>query len=272
MALARCNRTLHTGSLSFWVNSPPLSHIHTKPPRLKRSSALLVVLVGLLLFSLGACSAGTSPTNVGPQATAPATQLPVTTPTLLPAGIVLYQADWSHGLSGWPETQGWKVVQGLLESDASSSSTFTIPYQPQVSNYAIEIRLQIVQLLSQIGGSSFAIFATKAPGKDGYEAGVNNILGTAPHPMAAHPAIQVLLDPFGDAAPGSGMPSAYYPRPGWHTYRVEVRGNEAGLLVDGVQVGDNAISERTKVLSNGPLGLSCHQIILSVSSVRILSL
>ena len=263
MTLTKRNRTLHTGSLSY---------IPAKPPRLKRSSALLVFLVGLLLFLLGSCSSGTSPTNVGPQATAPATKLPVTTPTLLPAGIVLYQADWSHGLSGWPETQGWKVMQGFLESDASSSSTFTIPYQPQVSNYAIEIRLQIVQLLSQIGGSSFYIFAKKAPGKDGYEAGVNNIVGTAPHPMAAHPAIQVLLEPYGDAVSGSGMPEGFYPPSGWHTYSVEVRGNEAGLLLDGIQVGDTATSEQTKVLSNGPLGLSCQQIILSVSSVRILSL
>ena len=202
MTLARRNRTLHTGSLS---------HMPTKPPHLKRSSGLLVFLAGLLLFLFEACSAASSPTNVGPQATAPVTKLPVTTPTLLPAGIVLYQADWSHGLSGWPETQGWKVVQGLLESDTSSSPTFTIPYQPQVSNYAIEIRLQIVQPLSQIGGSAFYIFAKKAPGKDGYEAGVNNIFGTAPHPMAAHPASQVLLEPYGDAEPGSGMPEGFYP-------------------------------------------------------------
>jgi hypothetical protein len=255
------------------MKSSPLSPIPTETPRLKRGSVLLMLLVGLLLFSLGACSAGTSPTNVGPQATVPATQLPAPTPTSLPAGIVLYQADWSHGLSGWPETQGWKVMQGLLENDASSpSSTLTIPYRPPVSNYAIEIRLQMVQLLSQIGGSSFAIFAMKAPGKDGYEAGVNNILGTAPHPMAAHPASQVLLDPSGDTVPGSGMPLAYYPRSGWHTYRVEVRGNGARLLVDGIQVGDSAMSEQAKVLSNGPLGLSCQEIILSVSSVRILSL
>ncbi len=89
--------------------------------------------------------------------------------------------------------------------------------------------------------------------------------------MAAHPASQVALDPSDDMAPGSGLPIAYYPRSGWHTYRVEVRGNEARLLVDGIQVGDSVRSEHAKVLSNGPLGLSCQQIILSVSSVRILT-
>src|SRR5579863_5209456 len=170
---------------------------------------LFVLLVGTLLFSLGACSAGTAPTNVGPQATVPVTQPSGPTPTPLPAGIVLYQANWSHGISGWPETQGWKVVQGLLENDSSSpSAAFAIPYRPLVSDYAIEIRLQIVHLLSQRGGASFAIFATKAPGKDGYQAGVNTILGSAPHPMAAHPASQILLDPYQDTAPGSGLPDA----------------------------------------------------------------
>ena len=225
---------------SFHTLDVHSQYSHAKPRSMKLLSVTLVFLVGLLLFSLGACSAGTSPTNVGPQATAPATQLPVTTPTLLPAGIVLYQADWSHGLSGWPETQGWKVVQGLLESDASSSSTFTIPYQPQGSNYAIEIRMEIVRLLSQIGASSFDIFAIKAPGRAGYQA-------------------------------GNGLPNAFYPRSGWQTYRVEVRGNEAIFLVDGTQIS-SATSQQTSTLSNGPLGLSSQMIVLRVSSVRILAL
>lgn len=256
---------------SFHTLDVHSQYSHAKPRSMKLLSVTLVFLVGLLLFSLGACSAGTSPTNVGPQATAPATQLPVTTPTLLPAGIVLYQADWSHGLSGWPETQGWRVVQGLLESDASSSSTFTIPYQPQVSNYAIEIRMEIVRLLSQIGASSFDIFAIKAPGKAGYQAGVSNILGSVPHPMAAHPQAQVILDPFEYSAGGNGLPNAFYPRSGWQTYRVEVRGNEAIFLVDDAQVS-SASSQQTDTLSNGPLGLSSQMIVLRVSSVRILAL
>jgi len=264
MTIARRDHALRT----LFIRTP-LSHI--EPPRLQQSPVLLMFLVGFLFFSLGACAAGTSSTTVPPHATVPATRHPSPTPTPLPAGIVLYQADWSHGLVGWQETQGWKVVQGQLETDSSGSATLTIPYRPPVSNYAIEIRLRIVQLLSQIGGSSFAIFATKAPGKDGYEAGVNTILGTAPHPMAAHPASLVSLDPSDDTAPGSGLPIAYYPRSGWHIYRVEVRGNEARLLVDGIQVGNSVRSERAKVLSNGPLGLSSELLVLRVSSIRILT-
>ena len=264
MTIARRDHALHPQFIRA-----PLSL--TEPPRLRQSPVLLVCLVGFLLFSLGACAAGTSSTTVAPHATVPATEHPSPTPTPLPAGIVLYQADWSHGLAGWQGTQGWKVVHGQLETDSSDSATLIIPYRPPVSDYAVEIRLQIVRLLSQNGGSSFAIFATKAPGKDGYEAGVNTLLGTAPHPMAAHPASQVSLDPISDVAPGSGLPIAYYPRPGWHIYSVEVRGNEARLLVDGIQVGNSARSEQTKVLSNGPLGLSSELLVLGVSSVRILT-
>ena len=247
----------------------PLSH--TEPPRLLQSPMLLVFLVGFLFFSLGACSAGTSSTTVPPHATVSATRHPSPTPTPLPAGIVLYQADWSHGLAGWQGTQGWKVVQGQLETDASDSATFTIPYRPPVSDYAVEIRLQIVRLLSPNGGPSFTIFATRAPGKDGYQAGASNLLGSVTRPFGSHPQSQVFLDPSDDTAPGSGMPNAYYPGSGWHIYRVEVRGNEVRLLDDGTQIG-YARSTQTRVLSNGPLGLSSELLVLRVSSVRILTL
>jgi len=166
--------------------------------------------------------------------------------------------------------QGWKVAQGQLESDSSGSATFTIPYQPSVSDYAIEIRLEIVRLLSQNGGASFTIFATKSPGKDGYQAGVSNLLGAVPHAMADHPQSQVFLDPSDDTSPGTGLPNAYYPRAGWHTYRVAVQGNEAILLVDGQQIS-SASSQQTDVLSNGPLGVSSQMVVLRVSSVRILT-
>jgi Domain of Unknown Function (DUF1080) len=264
MTITRIDHALHT----LFVHSQPT---HAEPRHLKPLSVPLVFLVGFLLFSLGACSAGTSSTSVPPQTTIPAARHSSPTPTPLQAGTVLYQADWSHGLTGWPGAQGWKVVQGQLESDSSSSATFTIPYHLFVSDYAIEIRLEIVRLLSQNGGSSFTIFATKSPGKDGYQAGVSNLLGSGPHPMAAHPQSQVFLDPYDDTSPGTGLPNAYYPRAGWHTYRVEVQGSEAILLVDGQQIS-SASSQQTGVLSNGPLGLSSQLVVLRVSNVRILTL
>ncbi len=264
MTIARCDHSLH----SLFIHTP-LSH--TEPLRLQQGPVLLGLLVGFLLFSLGACAAGASSPTVPPHATVPATEYPSPTPTPLPAGIVLYQADWSHGLLGWQGTQGWKVVQGQLETDSSSSATFTIPYQLSVSDYAFEIRLQIVRMLSQNGGSSFSIFATKAPGKDGFQAGASNLVGSVTRPFGSHPQAQAYIDPYGDMSPNTGLPVAYYPGSGWRTYRVEVQGNAVRLLVDGVQIG-SASSQQTDVLSNGPLGLSSELVILRVSSVRILTL
>jgi hypothetical protein len=161
MTITRREHALHTLFVHIQLS-------HSEPRLLKPLSAPLVLLVGFLLFSLGACSAGTSSTSVPSRTTIPTARYTSPTPIPIPAGTVLYKADWSHGLAGWPRARGWKVVQGQLESDSSGSATFTIPYQLLVSDYAIEIRLEIVRLLSEIGGSSFTIFATRSPGKDGY--------------------------------------------------------------------------------------------------------
>ena len=229
----------------------------------------LFVIV-LLLFSLGACSAGTSSTTVPPQATVPAARHPSPTPTPLPAGTILYQAHWSHGLAGWPGAHGWKVVQGQLESDSSGSAAFTIPYRLSVSDYAIEVRIQVVRSVPPHGGY-FLISAPKSPGKDGYHAGVLGLKGSAPRPFGDHPQSQVYLDPTNDMSPGSGIPQDHEPGSGWHTYRLEVQGNEASLLEDGVQIG-SASSQQTDVLSNGPIGFRSELVILRMSSLRILTL
>src|SRR5215467_5366285 len=110
MTIARRDHALHM----LFIRTP---RSRTEPPCLQQSLILLVFLVGFLLFSLGACASGTSSTTVSPQSTVPATRYPSPTPTPLPAGSVLYQADWSHGLARWQGTQGWKVVQGQLETE-----------------------------------------------------------------------------------------------------------------------------------------------------------
>jgi hypothetical protein len=229
-----------------------------------------VLLVGLLLVSLGACSTGTPSTTVPSQTVPPSVNHTSPTPTPLPAGTLLYQADWSHGLSGWPGAHGWKVVQGQLESDTSGSATFTIPYQLHVSDYAIEFRLQVVRSLPPYGGD-YEIVAPKLPSKDGYHAGVFDLKAPGLHPFGQHPQSNVYLDPYSNPSQGSGMPQDYEPGTGWHTYRVEVRGNEASLLDDGTQIG-NASSQRTDTLSNGPIEFDCTLVILRVSNLRILTL
>ena len=121
----------------------------------------LFVIV-LLFFSLGACVGGTSPTTVQSQTPVPATRQPSPTATPFPAGTILYQANWSHGLAGWQGTHGWKMVQGQLESNSSGSATFTVPYRLSVSDYAIEVRIQVVRSMPPYSGY-FLISAPKSP-------------------------------------------------------------------------------------------------------------
>ena len=64
---------------------------------------------------------------------------------------------------------------------------------------------------------------------------------------------------------------SYEPGSGWRTYRVEVQGSEASLLVDGMQIG-SASSQQTDALSNGPIRFSSELVILRVSNLRILTL
>ena len=243
---------------------------HTEPPFLKRVSMPLAFLVVFLLFTLGACSAGASSTTVPPQTTITSARQSSPTPTPLPAGTMLYQADWSHGLLGWTGAHGWKVVQGKLESDTSGSASFTIPYRLSVSDYAIEFRLQIVRSMPPYGGY-YEVVAPKLPGKDGYHAGVLDLKAPGQRPFGDHPQSQVYLDPYSDVAQGSGMPQDYEPGSRWHTYRVEVRGNEVSLLDDGTQIGSTS-SQQTDVLSNSPIEFNCALVILRLSDVRILTL
>lgn len=263
MIINRFIRALH----SLVVRSLP-RRIHTS--FLRSITIPAVFLIGILSFSLGACSTATPSNTVPTQLITPSAKQSSPTPTPLPSGTVLYQSDWTHGLVGWPNAQGWKVVQGQLESENIGSATFTIPYQITASNYAIEFRLQVVRTLPPNGGN-YEIIAPKLSDKNGYHAGIFDLKAPGPHPFGQHAQSNVYLDPFSQPSPGNGMPQDYEPGSGWHTYRVEVRGNEVNLLDNGTQIG-SATSQRTDFLSNGPIEFSSSLVILRLSDLRILAL
>ena len=112
------------------------------------------------------------------------------------------------------------------------------------------------------------MYAKPQAGKNGYQAGVSGLKKQGP--FGSHPQSQATIDPYGAQSPG-GLPKDYEPDFGWHTFRVEVLGNEVRLLVDGVQIGDANCSQ-TETLSNGPLGVSSDAIVLRVSSLQITAL
>lgn len=229
--------------------------------------ALLLVC---LMVLLAACSsATTSPSSPKANSSSTSSQ-PAATKTTIAPGTVLYQANWSHGLGGWKGSSGWSVVNGILQGDSADSISITAPYMPTVANYAVEATVQVVSLLQKNGGF-YSIFASQVPGKDGFQAGVADLKGPGPRPNGSNAQLQIFIEPMGDMAPGSFRPNDNNPGYVWHTYRVEVQGNEATLAVDGNRAM-TASSMQTDTLSHGPLGITCGAIVLRVSSFRIIAL
>jgi hypothetical protein len=117
-------------------------HDVTSAPWVKKGQHIGCSLLLLLLFA--ACSTG----NAGPQATgSPAARVsPTPTVPVVPAGTVLFKADWSQGLSAWGNPRGWKIVNGMAQSDSGTENTLTVPYILAVRNYVIECRFQVVKV------------------------------------------------------------------------------------------------------------------------------
>jgi len=65
-------------------------------------------------------------------------------------GTVVYEADWSKGLSGWTNTGGWRSLNGMLINDGSNTdhgewkaSWVPAPFDLSgMTNYAVEVEAQ----------------------------------------------------------------------------------------------------------------------------------
>jgi len=219
----------------------------------------------LLLFA--ACSAG----NTGPQATGshPASVSPTPTVPVVPAGTVLFRADWSHGPGIWGNRHGWKLANGMALSDLSVENALTVPYTLHVRNYVIECRFQVVNVPRT--GGYFIIKAPHLPGQDGYTAGILNLYApgarTSPY---GNPEALIYLDPLDDMQ-ARMAPIDYDPGNNWHTYRVQIKGPAADLFIDGSD-SSTAVSEKDDSLSHGPLQLISSLAVVRISSVTITAL
>ncbi len=217
---------------------------------------LRIFLLGCLTFLLIACG-GTTPT--------PTTKNPTSTATPVPPGQVLFQADWSHGLAGWQATGAWKVANGALQSDAGPALSITIPYQPTTPYYAVEYSIQIISVPRQ--GGYFQLVAAGAPGKDGYQAFINELRPITSKIFSIHPSVSVTIEPVNDMD-SSQQIKDYEPGTQLHTYRVEVRGGSVLFFIDDERTSA-ATSSVTPKLSTGPLELQCSGVVIRISNLRI---
>jgi hypothetical protein len=236
-------------------------YVHWRSPRAVRLARPALVLTAVvLLMALPACA----PTgSVPPKATA--------TATATSAPVVLYQANWSHGLGDWQATPGWTVVDGALQSDTGQDRAITIPYQPATPNYTVEYQIQILNIL--VTGGYYQLAALPQPGRNGYVASINGLraLGS-PFQSGDHPHLQTWIDPMD--AEGLAMIGAnshdFDPGTALRTYRVTVQGPLMQFYVDGLDAS-NADSSATSTLANGPLRFMCGLVSLRISNLRILS-
>ena len=140
---------------------------------------------------------------------------------------MLYEADASGGLDEWDVSGGWQHFQGMLVNDGADSS-IVAPYEPSLSNYAIEAEIQVVNF-----GRSFGLIL-----RDGA------VQATAYGGGAASITVE------GKESQYEGWPQDRE----WHTYRLEVQGNTARFLVDGspvTEMSDNRLLSGT----GGSVGL-----------------
>ncbi|GLV54690.1 hypothetical protein KDH_15370 [Dictyobacter sp. S3.2.2.5] len=223
-----------------------------------------IALVAFLSFYVASCGTIGETTSAKPT---PTPRQPTATP--VPANTLLYESNWSLGLDHWHASPGWKILGKNLQTEPMDNLSLTIPYQPKVSNYAVEARLQIVHVASN--GGKVLISADRQPNKDGYRAGILNLLQTNVRPNGSHPQVQAYIDPSGSMDRGSFETMDYEPGTQWHIFRVEVSGSRASLLIDDRSISD-ALSIKTDTLSDGPIRITGSKVILRLSSVRVTTL
>lgn len=230
-----------------------------------RSGRALVALLACCLLLLAACSSGANSSTSG--ATPTATSKPAS-PTV-PAGTVLFKADWSHGLDGWQATKGWNVKSGYLESDGSNDMAITLPYRPSVASYEVSFELEVVNVPAKGGYFQFA--ALPQSPRPGYTAMVNNLFPSGYNTSGLHPSIAIMLNPENYMDTSQYQVHDYEPGHDWRTYAVDVRGSWAAFVLNGVRQSI-ATNIKTDGISNGPLQFQCGIAIVRIKDLTVTAL
>jgi hypothetical protein len=144
---------------------------------------------------------------------------------------VLYRADATAGWTGWGRGGGWQVAEGVLTNDGTNADPkawLAAPWQPAgIASYAVEAAIQWRGRGAVAEPSCGLVAAAGAAGATWVGVGA----------QGSSFAAAVVA---GDATAGAGGPTlatrAFAPGKAWHSYRVEVRGEEFRLLIDGQPV------------------------------------
>ena len=138
-------------------------------------------------------------------------------------GSVLYQADWSQGLSGWGGSGDWSTLDGMLVcrgQDATTSVGAVAPVDVSSANgYAVEADIQFLRYNPADG--SFGLAARVQENGAGYGFGATT-----------DGAIVLATDQNG-VLQGTLDSKPFNPGSGWHRFRIEVTGDSLRAFIDG---------------------------------------
>ncbi len=188
-------------------------------------------------------------------------------PLATPVGA--YTADWSAGLAGWSGSASWTVVDGELyndgsEYDYSNEPTILSPFVPPTSDYSVEAQIQRVRWTDEGAFSAAPAYGISARIAEtgSYQAGIcasSGIYG-CPGPNAT----EVFITASGANVALAEAP--YAPDKAWHTLRLDVRGNELTLLLDGYVI---LTATDNRFLAPGRIGLWSNRAQIVVRSFEI---
>lgn len=241
------------------TNTPTPSPSPTSAPTNTPSADVIATVVEQTVRTRVAQIASSTPAAAITATPLGVTPTPVQpTSTATPAPNVLYQADWSNGLNGWPGG-AWKTVGKMLINDGSDGTRWTFspaPFQLNgTMNYAVETEIQVVHR----DGQGFGVVA-RANNGNGYWFGVDG--GS--------------IDPLIYSVSGGG--STYLgagPRLSdelilkYNVYRAEVQDNSLRFFVNGGLVFSK---QDNRFLMPGRTGLWCSASQINVRSFKVIAL
>jgi hypothetical protein len=188
--------------------------------------AALVLLAGCGAVAPLPAAPPTAASSAAPAATATTTTVPASAvdgPGPAPTVSVLYRSDWSSGLDGWSGSDGWTALRGELLCDGRSFDLTVGVVAPleidATADFAVEAEIRLLRY--EISNGSFGVMARVQEDGTGYAVG---------HDAADE--VVVLRSETGGGRPVLDR-QPFDPGEDWHTYRLEVRGNELRAFVDG---------------------------------------
>jgi 3-keto-disaccharide hydrolase len=178
------------------------------------------------------------------------------------SGNTLYQADWSGGLNGWVGPPSWKVVNGQLVNDGSSATGggwISAPCQPDTANYAVEAQIQLIPPNSCTFVSQQFGVGARADAQGGILGGL--LCSNGGLVLASTDTEFSLISNADRIAEKDFTVDGQ-----WHTYRLEVQGNNVRLLVDGTPIVTGTDNRR---LDSGEAGLFASELQINVRSFKV---